>query len=128
MPAEDIRDILASTTSKMGSVTEGNMVGEGVRPFLDLYRNSWVMNSMLAYATPFLGNEEVVASANGITVALALAEPVVYLPQFDPADPAAARSVMLSGHLRLRLTRTIKIKKVELVFKGVAQTKLSKGN
>ncbi|KAJ5318001.1 hypothetical protein N7508_002509 [Penicillium antarcticum] len=94
---------------------------------LDLYRNSCVMRSTPASSIPVSRNEEVMTSADGITVTLALAEPVVYLPHLDSADPATARSVMLSGHLRLRLTKTIKIKKVELVFKGVAQTKISDG-
>ncbi|KAJ5900383.1 arrestin domain protein [Penicillium subrubescens] len=100
------------------------MAEDGARPSSDSNRNSWVMSSTPASAIPFLRDEEVATSAHGITVALALAEPVVYLPHFDPAD---TRSVMLSGHLRLRLTRTVKIKKVELVFKGVAQKKIPNG-
>lgn len=71
-----------------------------------------------------LRHEKVVTSANGITVALGLAEPVIYLPRFDPAS-ATVRS--LSGNLRLSLTKAMKIKEVELIFKGVAQTKIPKG-
>jgi hypothetical protein len=96
------------------------MAQDGARPSSDSNRNSWVMSSTPASAISFLRDEEVATSAHGITVALALAEPVVYLPHVDPVD---TRSVMLSGRLRLRLTRTVKIKKIELVFKGIAQQK-----
>lgn len=85
------------------------------------------MSSTPVADSPILRNEEVTTSANGITVSLALAEPVVYLPQLIPANPPTVRPVMLSGHLRLRLTKAIKIKKVEVVFMGTAQAKSSKG-
>lgn len=112
----------------MGLVKEQKAVRGGTEigtPSLDLNRNLWMMSSTSISAITLLRNEAVTTSANRTTVAFALAEPVLYLPHFDPATPAAARSVMLTGHLRLRLTKAIMINRFELVFKGVTQTKMS---
>lgn len=122
-----VSDLPPQKIGKMPSVAGRTAVEEGATPSLDPYRNSLSTSSTLAPALPVSRNEKIVISGNGITASLALAEPVVYLPQFDPAYPATARSVMLSGNLRLRLTKAIKIKKVELMFKGTAQTKMSNG-
>ena len=124
---QPVSDLLAQKTGEMPSVAERAAVEESATPSLGPYRNSLSTLSTPAFAVPVSRNEKIVISGNGITASLALAEPVVHLPQFDPAYPATARSVMLSGNLRLRLTKAIKIKKVELMFKGTAQTKMSNG-
>lgn len=65
---------------------------------------------------PTLANEKIIASGSGITVSLAQAEPVLFLEGADSQDnPKAA---MLRGHMRIKVTKAAKIKKVYLSFKG----------
>jgi len=71
---------------------------------------------------PVIRNEKVVASGNGIRVSIALAEPVLFLEGFDRSDEESRKTAMLRGTLHLKLTKSAKIKKVYLKFKGVAQT------
>lgn len=73
-------------------------------------------------AMPALRNERVVATGNGITVSIALAEPLVFLPGYDHADPSTKRSAILRGHLHIKTTKSVKIKKVSICFRGQAQT------
>ncbi|PCG89849.1 Immunoglobulin E-set [Penicillium occitanis (nom. inval.)] len=71
---------------------------------------------------PTLRNERVVATGNGITVSIALAEPLVFLPGYDHSDPSTKRSAILRGHLHIKTTKSVKVKKVSICFRGQAQT------
>lgn len=71
---------------------------------------------------PTLRNERVVATGNGITVSVALAEPLVFLPGYDHSDPSTKRSAILRGHLHIKTTKSVKVKKVSICFHGQAQT------
>lgn len=71
---------------------------------------------------PTLRNERVVATGNGITVSVALAEPVLFLPGYDHNDPSTKKSAILRGHLHIKTTKSVKIKKVSICFRGQAQT------
>ncbi|KAF2396876.1 hypothetical protein EJ06DRAFT_461710, partial [Trichodelitschia bisporula] len=75
-----------------------------------------------------LGDDRPVASANGICVSIALAEPFLFFQGFEQGDHAAARSTaMLRGRMILRITKPTKIKAVTLRFRGRAVTKWPEG-
>jgi hypothetical protein len=73
-------------------------------------------------------DEKPVASGNGVSVSIALAEPCLFLQGFEQGDFQANRSTaMLRGGLHLRFSKATKIKSVTLKFKGVATTKWPEG-
>ncbi|KAJ6091406.1 hypothetical protein N7467_003375 [Penicillium canescens] len=74
--------------------------------------------------TPFapLHNEKIVATGSGISVGIALTEPVLYLQGYDQHDPSSKKSAILRGQLHLKVTKCIKIKKISICFRGHAQT------
>ncbi|PGH17649.1 hypothetical protein AJ79_01011 [Helicocarpus griseus UAMH5409] len=74
-----------------------------------------------------LRNEQIVATSNGITVSICLAEPVLFLEGFERNDLDARKTSILRGTLRLRLSKSAKIKKVSLNFKGLGQTNWPEG-
>ena len=72
-------------------------------------------------------NEKPVASGNGVSVSISLAEPILFLQGFDPADFDDRNTTMLRGSLRLRVTKSAKIKTIYLKFKGRAETEWPEG-
>lgn len=75
-------------------------------------------------STPFppLRNERIVASGSGLTVGIALTEPVLYLQGYDQHDPSSKKSAILRGQIHLKVTKCVKIKKISICFKAHAQT------
>lgn len=71
---------------------------------------------------PPLPNEKIVATGSGITVGIALTEPVLYLAGYDHSDPSSKKSAILRGQLHLKITKSVKIKKISICFRGHAQT------
>jgi hypothetical protein len=71
---------------------------------------------------PTLRNEKVVATGNGITVSVALAEPVLFLPGYDHNDPSTKKSAILRGNLHIKTTKAVKVKKVSVCLHGHSQT------
>lgn len=74
--------------------------------------------------TPFtpLRNEKIVATGSGISVGIALTEPVLYLQGYDQQDPSSKKSAILRGQMHLKVTKCVKIKKISICFRGHAQT------
>lgn len=72
-------------------------------------------------------DEKPLASGNGVSVGISLAEPVLFLQGFEQAELAQRSTAMLRGSLHLRVTKSAKIRAVTLKFKGVAQTKWPEG-
>jgi len=73
-------------------------------------------------------DEKPVASGNGVSVGIALAEPMLFLQGFDQGDLQANRSTaMLRGSLYLKVSKPAKIKSVTLCFRGRATTKWPEG-
>lgn len=81
-------------------------------------------NAVPELATPFppLRNEKIVASGSGLTVGIALTEPVLYLQGYDQNDPSSKKSAILRGQIHLKVTKCVKIKKISICFKANAQT------
>lgn len=67
-------------------------------------------------------NERIVATGSGLTVGLALTEPVLYLQGYDQHDPSTKKSAILRGQIHLKVTKCVKIKKISICFRGHAQT------
>lgn len=74
--------------------------------------------------TPFapLHNEKIVATGSGVSVGIALTEPVLYLQGYDHHDPSSKKSAILRGQIHLKVTKCVKIKKISVCFRGHAQT------
>jgi hypothetical protein len=71
---------------------------------------------------PPLRHEKIVATGSGIAVGIALTEPVLFLQGYDQNDPSTKKSAILRGQLHLKITKSVKIKKISICFRGHAQT------
>ncbi|KAL2865410.1 arrestin family protein [Aspergillus lucknowensis] len=71
---------------------------------------------------PQLPNEKIVATGSGVTVGIALTEPVLFLQGYDQNDPTTKKSAILRGQVHLKVTKSVKIKKISVCFRGQAQT------
>lgn len=74
-----------------------------------------------------LEDEKPIVSGNGVSVAIHLAEPVLFLQGFENPDHAPGNTAMLRGALHIRVQKAAKIKTVSLKFKGTAVTKWPEG-
>lgn len=74
-----------------------------------------------------LQDEKPIVSGNGVSVAIHLAEPVLFLQGFENPDHAPGNTAMLRGALHIRVQKAAKIKTVSLKFKGTAVTKWPEG-
>ena len=73
-------------------------------------------------------DEKPVASGNGVSIGIALAEPFLFLQGFEQGDLSANPSTaMLRGSLHLKVTKAAKLKAVTLKFMGKATTKWPEG-
>jgi len=87
-----------------------------------------VKNTTTTEISQRIPDEKPLASGNGISVSIALAEPVLFLQGFDNGDLQANRSTaMLRGSLHLKVSKQTKIKAVTLHFRGRATTKWPEG-
>jgi hypothetical protein len=72
--------------------------------------------------------ERPIASGNGVSVSIAMAEPFLFLQGFDQGDMTSNRSTaMLRGSLILKVSKAAKVKAVTLRFRGRATTKWPEG-
>lgn len=74
-----------------------------------------------------LGEEKPVASGNGLSLSIALAEPVLFLQGFDQSELGNQNTSMLRGNFRLRVSKSAKIKTITLAFRGRAETEWPEG-
>ncbi|KAI7243368.1 hypothetical protein KC352_g14591, partial [Hortaea werneckii] len=72
-------------------------------------------------------DEKPIASGNGVSVGIHLAEPVLFLQGFENNENSQGNTAMLRGSLHLRVAKSAKIKAVNLRFKGKAVTKWPEG-
>ncbi|KAK5118885.1 hypothetical protein LTR62_000095 [Meristemomyces frigidus] len=74
-----------------------------------------------------LQDDKPVASGNGVTMAIHLAEPMLFLQGFENTESSPGNTAMLRGSLHLRVQKAAKIKAVTLKFKGKALTRWPEG-
>ncbi|KAF2453637.1 hypothetical protein BDY21DRAFT_122868 [Lineolata rhizophorae] len=98
-------------------------LAESVRSASDRPPTSPTASSILK-AMP---EEKPVAIANGVSVSIHLAEPVLFLQGFEQGDTHSRSTAMLRGNLHLRVSKGAKIKAVTLKFRGRAVTKWPEG-
>ena len=79
------------------------------------------------HTSTITGDEKPIASGNGVSISIALAEPVLFLQGFDPSELANRTTAMLRGSLHLRVSKSAKIKNVSLNFRGRAETEWPEG-
>lgn len=68
-----------------------------------------------------------IASANGLSISISLAEPVLYLQGFDQSDSTSGTATMLRGSLHLHVTKPAKVKSISLNFRGRSETEWPEG-
>ena len=74
-----------------------------------------------------LDNEAPIASSNGVSLYISLAEPILYLQGFEQNDVHSRTTSMLRGSLLVRVTKPSKLKTISLKFKGKARTEWPEG-
>ena len=74
-----------------------------------------------------LCDEKPIASGNGLSISISLAEPVLYLQGFDQNDSTSGTTTMLRGSLHLHVTKQAKLKSISLNFKGRSDTEWPEG-
>ena len=74
-----------------------------------------------------IGDEKPIASGNGVSISIALAEPMLFLQGFDQADASNRTTSMLRGSLHLHVSKSAKIKAVTLAFRGRSETEWPEG-
>lgn len=125
-PERRERSNTASTTSSVG----GPISGMVYRPDLqDELRRASIHNNSVETAinTAHLADEKPVASGNGVSISISLAEPVLFLQGFDQNDTTSRNTTMLRGSLLIRVTKQAKLKSISLNFRGRSETEWPEG-
>lgn len=78
-------------------------------------------------ASAVVPEQKPVASGNGVSVSISLAEPVLFLQGFDQNDTSNRSTAMLRGSLHLKVAKSTKLKAISLKFKGTAVTSWPEG-
>ena len=125
-----VRSSVVGTPSEWSS-SEGSSHNPGVMP-PRIDPEEWRSGTATPQPTArpdFYGlveNDKPVASGNGVSVSIHLAEPILFLQGFDPTDEER-NTTMLRGSLHLRVTKSAKIKTIYLKFRGRAETDWPEG-
>ncbi|KIW60376.1 hypothetical protein, variant [Exophiala xenobiotica] len=115
---------------RSSSIISGPVSGMVHRPRLESeFRNASTQRAKAdaAISITNLSDEKPVASGNGVSVAIALAEPVLFLQGYDANDPSTHSTTMLRGSLVLRVTKQAKLKSISLNFRGKSETEWPEG-
>lgn len=127
----DLRRHSPERRDRSGSVISGPISGMVSRPRLEseVRRSSLPGNnaSDAAVTRPSITDQKPVASGNGVSVYVSLAEPVLFLQGFDANDPTSHTTTMLRGSLLLRVQKQAKLKSISLNFKGKSETDWPEG-
>ena len=89
--------------------------------------NSVSSNSSGPAIVPNMGEERPIASGNGVSLSIALAEPVLFLQGMDQSELGNQTTTMLRGTFHLRVSKSAKIKTITLAFRGRAETEWPEG-
>lgn len=115
---------------RSSSTISGPISGMVHRPRLE----SDVRNASVSTPNPdavlnatHLADEKPVATGNGVSVVISLAEPVLFLQGFDANDPTTHTTTMLRGSLLLKVQKQAKLKSISLNFKGKSETEWPEG-
>ena len=101
-------------------------LAENVRTASQVSHSSATSNSSTS-TVPGVGEERPLASGNGVSLSIALAEPVLFLQGFDQSELGNQTTALLRGSFHLRVSKTAKIKTISLAFRGKAETDWPEG-
>ena len=74
-----------------------------------------------------IAEEKPIASGNGVSLSIALAEPVLFLQGLDQSELGNQNTTMLRGSFNLRVSKAAKIRTISLAFRGRAETEWPEG-
>ena len=119
-------------SARSSSIVGGSVSGMVHRPSLvqDVRRdsaNSVSSTGSGAAPIPNMGEERPIASGNGVSLSIALAEPVLFLQGMDQSEVGNQTTTMLRGTFHLRVSKSAKIKTISLAFRGRAETEWPEG-
>lgn len=127
---------MAAVDMRRGSARPGPMIGGPIsgmihRPSLaenvrTASRDS-VMSSQSASGISGALEEKPIASGNGVSLSITLAEPLLFLQGFDQSELGNQTTTMLRGSFHLRVSKSAKIKSISLTFRGRAETEWPEG-
>ena len=131
-------DMAAVETARRGSTRPSSLVGGPISGMI--HRPSLAENVRTASANSVgstgggsglvsgLMEEKSIASGNGVSLSIALAEPVLFLQGFDQSELGNQNTTMLRGSFHLRVSKAAKIKTISLAFRGRAETEWPEGS
>ncbi|KAL8835752.1 MAG: hypothetical protein Q9170_003184 [Blastenia crenularia] len=102
-------------------------LSESVRTASNTSTGSTANGGGTSFCSANLGEAKPLASANGVSISIALAEPMIFLQGFDQSELGNRTTSMLRGSLHLKVAKTAKIKTVSLNFRGRAETEWPEG-
>lgn len=125
---------MSGTDYNQGGRGRGNSMGSSFnaslrRPSLDPSTRTESSSSLKSNSSNPSNNEEKpLASGNGVSISIMLAEPALYLQGYDQADMGSRATTMLRGTFHLKVLKSAKIKSITLNFRGLAQTEWPEGD
>ncbi len=130
-------DMAAVETARRGSTRPSPIVGGPISGMI--HRPSLAENVRTASANSVSSTgggpglvsgmeEKPIASGNGVSLSIALAEPVLFLQGFDQSELGNQNTTMLRGSFHLRVSKAAKIKTISLAFRGRAETEWPEGS
>lgn len=102
-------------------------LSENVRSASNTSTGSAGNNGSTSFYSANPGEAKPLASANGVSISITLAEPILFLQGFDQSDLGNRTTSMLRGSLHLKVSKTAKIKTISLNFRGRAETEWPEG-
>lgn len=127
MPSTDGRLRGHSVGGPVSGMVHRPSLSESVRTASNTSAGSTGNNGSTSFCSPNLGEAKPLASANGVSLSITLAEPVIFLQGFDQSELGNRTTSMLRGSLHLKVIKTAKIKTISLNFRGRAETEWPEG-
>ncbi|KAL8701499.1 MAG: hypothetical protein Q9224_000476 [Gallowayella concinna] len=127
MAAVDTRSRGHSIGGPVGGMVHRPSLSENVRTTSNVSRGSSGNGGSASFCVAELGDAKPLASANGVSMSINLAEPILFLQGFDQSELGNRTTSMLRGSLHLKVTKSVKIKTVSLSFRGRAETDWPEG-
>jgi hypothetical protein len=129
-------DMSAIESARRGSIRPSSVVGGPIsgmihRPSLAENVRTASTNSNASIGSGLgiagAGEEKPIASGNGVSLSISLAEPVLFLQGIDQSELGNQTTTMLRGSFHLRVSKSAKIKTISLAFQGRAETEWPEG-
>ncbi|KAL8873317.1 MAG: hypothetical protein Q9174_001193 [Haloplaca sp. 1 TL-2023] len=135
VPSQHPDEMAAAEGRWRGSSVSGPISGMMHRPSLsDAVRTasntsntSTGNNGSTSFCASNLAEAKPLACANGVSLSINLAEPMLFLQGFDQSELGDRTTTMLRGSLHMKVSKSAKIKTISLDFRGRAETEWPEG-